>query len=103
MPDHPTPSYPILQLTNRTPSHPQPPAIYPHLPAIIYPQTRYAAYTLEDGSVIGDKANLELTEAIIGNGWIPPSPRGHFDILPIVLETSGNEIRMFDVPAECAR
>lgn len=66
-------------------------------------QARYAAYTLEDGSVIGDKANLELTEAIIGNGWMPPEPRGHFDILPIVLETPDNEIRMFDVPAECAR
>ena len=64
---------------------------------------RYAAYTLDDGSVIGDKANLELTEAIVRNGWVPPEPKGYFDVLPIVIESASNEIRMFDVPADYAR
>eukprot|EP00752_Nemacystus_decipiens_P005386 g4883.t1 len=65
--------------------------------------TRYAAYTLEDGSVIGDRANLELTKAIIGNGWVPPSPKGPFDLLPIVFESPDKEIRMFDIPPGYAR
>lgn len=66
-------------------------------------QTRYAAYTLDDGSVIGDRANLELTKAIIDNGWVPPSSRGHFDVLPIIFETADKEIRMFDIPPDYAR
>lgn len=53
--------------------------------------------------MIGDRANLDLTETIVANGWVPPSPRGHFDVLPIVLETAEGEIRMFDVPPEYAR
>ena len=58
---------------------------------------------MPDGSVMGDKANLALTEAVVDNGWVPPEPKGHFDVLPIVLETDAGEIRMFDVPPECAR
>lgn len=53
--------------------------------------------------MIGDRANLELTRAVISNGWAPPSPRGHFDILPIVFESPDKEIRMFDVPSTYAR
>lgn len=58
---------------------------------------------MEDGSVIGDKANLELTEAILEAGWTSPEPRGPFDILPLVFETSENEIKMFDIPTELCR
>lgn len=58
---------------------------------------------MADGSVIGDKANLALTEAVVGNGWVPPEPKGHFDILPIVLETDAGKIGMFEVPPECTR
>lgn len=58
---------------------------------------------MPDGSYMGDKANLATTEAMIANGWIPPQPKGPFDILPIVLETDSGEIRTFDVPPECAR
>ena len=53
--------------------------------------------------MIGDRANLELTKAIIGNGWVPPSPKGHFDLLPIVFESADKEIRMFDIPPGYAR
>ena len=53
--------------------------------------------------MIGDKANLALKEAVVENGWVPPEPKGHFDVLPIVLETDAGEIRMFDVPPECTR
>ena len=50
--------------------------------------------------MMGDAANLELTEVMIANGWMPPEPRGAFDVLPVVLETSANEIRMFDIPRQ---
>lgn len=66
-------------------------------------QTRYAAYTLEDGSMIGDKANLDVTAAVIRIGWVPPEPKGHFDPLPCVIEDPSGEIRMFDVPPEYTR
>lgn len=52
---------------------------------------------------MGDKANLELTTAIIAKGWTPPEPRGHFDVLPLVIETSENDIRMFDIPQQLCR
>lgn len=52
---------------------------------------------------MGDKANLALTDAVLDNGWAAPEPKGPFDTLPVVLETDDGEIRMFDVPPECAR
>lgn len=66
-------------------------------------QTRYAAYKMPDGSYRGDKANLAITEAMVANGWVPPHPKGHFDVLPIVIEKDSGEIRMFDVPPGFAR
>ena len=34
---------------------------------------RYAGYKLQDGSVLGDPANVEFTEAAIDLGWAPPA------------------------------
>ena len=58
---------------------------------------------MADGSVMGDEANLALTQAVVDNGWVPPEPKGQFDVLPIVLETDSGDICMFEVPPECAR
>eukprot|EP00904_Undaria_pinnatifida_P005299 jgi/Undpi1/189/HiC_scaffold_1.g00186.m1 len=58
---------------------------------------------MPDGSYMGDKANLAATEAMIANGWVPPQQKGHFDILPVVIESPNGEIRMFDVPSSIAR
>lgn len=57
---------------------------------------RYAAYEMPDGSVLGDPANLALTNAIIQKmGWQPPEPRGAYDILPLVIEVPGQEPKMY--------
>ncbi|MGY6409606.1 MAG: nitric oxide synthase oxygenase [Alkalilacustris sp.] len=62
---------------------------------------RYAAWTMPDGSVLGDRANLELTRAIEALGWEPPAERGPYDILPLVIEVPGEEPRLYPVdPAE---
>ncbi|HYX18816.1 MAG TPA: nitric oxide synthase oxygenase, partial [Nostoc sp.] len=57
---------------------------------------RYAAYKQPDGSVIGDGANFDLTEAIIKLGWQPPEPRTPYDILPLVIEAAGMEPKLYE-------
>jgi nitric oxide synthase oxygenase domain/subunit len=54
---------------------------------------RYAAYTEdENGGILGDPANLAMTEYLLKNGyWSPPSPRSAFDVLPLVLKVPGRE------------
>lgn len=61
---------------------------------------RYAAYEQPDGSVLGDPANLALTNAIIKFGWHPPEPRSAYDILPVVIEVPGQEPKMYHWQAE---
>lgn len=50
---------------------------------------RYACYEMPDGSLRGDRANLDLTRAILKLGWTPPEPLGEYDILPLVIEMPG--------------
>ena len=61
---------------------------------------RYAAYEMPDGSVLGDRANLDLTRAIMGLGWEPPTPRGAYDILPLVIDLPGEEPRVYPIDPE---
>ena len=56
---------------------------------------RYAAYRMPDGSIMGDAANLGLTDAIIKFGWQPSEPRTEYDILPLVIEVPGQEPKMY--------
>lgn len=51
----------------------------------------YAAYKDENtGEVLGDVANLELTDYLLKNKlWTPPEPRTAHDVLPLVLKRSG--------------
>ena len=58
---------------------------------------RYAAYEMPDGSVCGDRANLDLTRAIMGLGWTPPEPRGAYDILPLVIEMPGEAPKVYPI------
>lgn len=57
---------------------------------------RYAAYRDDTGAVIGDRANIDLTAAIRKLGWQPPADRGHFDILPVVIDVPGHEPRLYE-------
>ena len=54
---------------------------------------RYAAYQDDDsGDILGDPANLELTEYLIKRRyWTPPTRRGAFDVLPLVLKVPGKK------------
>lgn len=61
---------------------------------------RYAAYEQEDGSVLGDRANIDLTRAIMKLGWQPPQPRTPYDILPLVIEAPGMEPKLYEWPKE---
>lgn len=56
---------------------------------------RYAGYPMPDGSVLGDRANLDLTAAIRKLGWTPPADPTDFDILPLVVDMPGHEPRIY--------
>ena len=70
-------------------------------PRIWNPQLiRYAAYRLSDGKIMGDPANLALTEAILNLGWTPPHPRTPWDILPVVIEVPGMQPSLYELPED---
>uniref|UniRef100_A0A674ILK7 Nitric oxide synthase n=1 Tax=Terrapene triunguis TaxID=2587831 RepID=A0A674ILK7_9SAUR len=59
---------------------------------------RYAGYKQPDGTILGDPANLELTEICIQQGW--KAPKGRFDVLPLLLQANGNDPELFEIPPE---
>nr|XP_015212637.1 PREDICTED: nitric oxide synthase, endothelial-like [Lepisosteus oculatus] len=59
---------------------------------------RYAGYSQPDGSVIGDPANVELTELCVQMGWQPQG--GRFDVLPLILQARGEPPKLFPIPPE---
>jgi nitric-oxide synthase, bacterial len=66
---------------------------------IISPQLiQYAGYRRTDGSVLGDPANITLTDLALELGW--GSVGTAFDVLPLVIATPTGPPRWFDVPHE---
>ncbi|GAA2155693.1 hypothetical protein GCM10009844_43130 [Nocardioides koreensis] len=59
---------------------------------------RYAGYEQPDGSVLGDPRYCAFTREMMLRGWRPPLPRGAFDVLPLVVETSEEGPQMFPLP-----
>ncbi|KAM8980401.1 nitric oxide synthase 3 isoform 1-T1 [Sarcophilus harrisii] len=59
---------------------------------------RYAGYRQQDGSVLGDPANVEITELCIQHGWTPKN--GRFDVLPLLLQASDEPPELFPLPPE---
>ncbi|XP_050780082.1 nitric oxide synthase, brain [Gopherus flavomarginatus] len=59
---------------------------------------RYAGYKQPDGTILGDPANVELTEICIQQGW--KAPQGRFDVLPLLLQANGNDPELFEIPPE---
>ncbi|PIA90769.1 Nitric oxide synthase-like protein [Cercospora beticola] len=51
----------------------------------------FAGYKDDDDTILGDPANVALTEAIIELGWQPPQLRTQWDLLPLVTMAEGDE------------
>jgi nitric oxide synthase oxygenase domain/subunit/ferredoxin-NADP reductase/flavodoxin len=56
---------------------------------------RFAGWRQPDGTVLGDGANVALTEAITELGWTPPSDRSAFDVLPLVVDAPGHAPKLY--------
>jgi nitric-oxide synthase, bacterial len=63
---------------------------------------RYAGYSGDNGSVLGDPANVEFTNVAISLGWRPPTERTHFDLLPLVVQAAGERPKFCEVPRHLA-
>ena len=61
---------------------------------------RYAGYKQEDGTVLGDPSNVELTTQAIKLGWQPPTTPTAFDYLPLIIQLPGKAPKWFDIPPE---
>ncbi|XP_038631288.1 nitric oxide synthase, brain-like [Scyliorhinus canicula] len=59
---------------------------------------RYAGFSQEDGTVLGDGASVEFTELCLNLGWKPD--RSRFTILPLVLQANGEDPELFEIPPE---
>jgi len=61
---------------------------------------RYACYTNDDGTTMGDLANKHLTKYLIEKKlWTPPEPRTQHDVLPVVFRMPGRDepiVHQFD-------
>jgi nitric-oxide synthase, bacterial len=61
---------------------------------------RYAGYQTAGGGVIGDPANTDLTRRAVDLGWPGGSPRGRFDLLPLLVRQAGAPVTLHEVPAD---
>ncbi|XP_062424602.1 nitric oxide synthase 3 isoform X2 [Rhea pennata] len=95
------------------PAATSPPACSPRSAITIFPQRvpgrgdfriwntqliRYAGYRQPDGSVLGDPANVDITELCIQHGWTPGN--GRFDVLPLLLQVPDEPPELFPLPPE---
>ncbi|KAK7437260.1 Nitric oxide synthase, inducible [Stygiomarasmius scandens] len=54
---------------------------------------------MQNGTIIGDPANVELTDVSISLGWTPKY--GRWDILPIIVSAEGEAPKWREVPSDC--
>ncbi len=59
---------------------------------------RYAGYRQTDGSVVGDPAQVQLTEICQQMGWQGKGTR--FDLLPLVIQMPGQKPQWFELPPD---
>jgi len=64
---------------------------------------RYAGYRA-GGRVLGDPRYVGFTDTARSLGWLPPSPMGRFDVLPLVVSGGGEHAatgpQMYEVPRD---
>ncbi|GIF03102.1 nitric oxide synthase oxygenase [Actinoplanes siamensis] len=62
---------------------------------------RYAGYRTEDGHEVGDRRLRDFTTAVRAFGW---QGKGEaFDVLPLVVETPADGIRLYELPERAIR
>ncbi|MDQ0091520.1 nitric-oxide synthase [Paenibacillus anaericanus] len=59
---------------------------------------RYAGYEMPGGNVIGDPSSVRFTKVCESLGW--KGEGTSFDLLPLVIQCSSREPRVFDLPKE---
>ena len=64
---------------------------------------QFAGYREPDGSILGDPASVELTEAFIEFDWKPPLMRSRWDMLPLIAMADGDSPYMAELPPELRR
>jgi len=62
---------------------------------------RYAGYHGEDGRTVGDPRQTRFTDAMRGFGW--QGKGEEFDVLPLVVETPGEGVRLYELPERAIR
>jgi nitric-oxide synthase, bacterial len=65
--------------------------------------TQYAGYAQKDGSVIGDRQNVEFTRVAMSLGFRPPEQIGQFDLLPVLIRNRDDRRILFNLPQDCVR
>lgn len=59
---------------------------------------RYAGYRQPNGTIIGDPAQIELTEICQHFGW--QGQGSQFDVLPLIIQMPGQKPQWFELPKE---
>lgn len=80
------------------------PVVGDRLPAYIESRqiVQYAGYT-DATPTLGDPLNVEATRIAMSLGWSPPSERGRFDVLPIIIRDSRERRSIFGIPSDAVR
>src|SRR5262249_62428043 len=60
---------------------------------------RYAGHEAPEGTVIGDPASTGVTRLARELGWAGGSPRGRFDVLPLLVQEPGRPLPLPHLPA----
>ncbi|KAF9462530.1 nitric oxide synthase [Collybia nuda] len=63
----------------------------------------FAAYETEDGTILGDPENTQLTKDIMELGWAPPQPKSRWDVLPVVVMAKDEEPIFVELPPNLRR
>lgn len=65
--------------------------------------TRYAAYTMDNDTILGDPMNTEATRIAMQMGWAPPVLRSAFDKLPVIIRDPSGRRSLYAMPDDAVR
>lgn len=65
--------------------------------------TQYAGHAMADGSVLGDRQNVEATRIARSLGWRPPGDPTRFDLLPFLIRDAADRRALFSLPTGSVR